>query len=106
MSVYLAKSLLTASLHLKLFSSDILKQAIQWHHFNHFIAPACKFSGLKDGRTGLQTVYLPGPVTHLLPMLGVLMKTLSHASAKAKTKRLMDFKFRTFNGRFEVTSRQ
>ena len=32
------------------------------------------------------------------------MKVLPHVSAKKKTKRLKGFKFRTFIGRFEVTS--
>ena len=44
-----------------------------------------------------------GPVTHLLSMLCVLMKILSNASAKKKTKRLKGFKFRSFIGRFQVT---
>ena len=39
-------------------------------------------------------------------MLCVLMKTLSYSSAKKKTKALIDFKFRTFIGRFQVTSGQ
>ena len=41
-----------------------------------------------------------GPVTHLLSMLCVLMKNLSHASATKETKRLKDFKIRTFIYRF------
>ena len=36
-------------------------------------------------------------------MLCVLMKILSNASAKKKTKRLKGFKFRSFIGRFQVT---
>ena len=35
-------------------------------------------------------------------MLRVLTKILSHASAEEKTKRLEDFKFRTFTGRFRL----
>ena len=38
-----------------------------------------------------------GPITHLPSMLCVLIKILSHASVKKKTKRLMGFEFRTFN---------
>ena len=47
-----------------------------------------------------------GPVTHLLSMLRVLTKILSHAGEeKKKTKNLKGFKFRTLiNGRFQVTS--
>ena len=56
--------------------------------FNPFTASASKISGLKDARTRLQRVYFPGPTTHLLLMLSILMKSLSHASAKKKTKRL------------------
>ena len=37
-------------------------------------------------------------------MLCVLMKILSHASKKKKTKRLKGFKFRTFMGRSQVTT--
>ena len=51
-------------------------------HINHFPAPACKISGLKDAQTHLQTVYFSSPVTHLLSMLYVLIKILSHANAK------------------------
>ena len=44
---------------------------------NPFTAPACKMSGPKAA------------------VLCVLMKILSHASAKKKTKRLKGFRFRT-----------
>ena len=37
-------------------------------------------------------------------MLYVLMKILSHASAKKKTKTFKGFKICTFTGRFQVTS--
>ena len=37
-------------------------------------------------------------------MVCVLMKILSHARAKKKTKRLKVFKFHSFNGRFQVIS--
>ena len=47
-----------------------------------------------------------GPVTHLLSMLWVLMKTISHASAKKKTKRVKRFKFGTFIDSFQVISWQ
>ena len=54
---------------------------------NPFVAPACKISGpLKDARTRQQTVLFSGPVRHLLSMLCVLVKILSHASTKQKTK--------------------
>ena len=43
------------------------------------------------------------PVTHLLSMPCVLVKILSHTSAKKKTKRLQGFKFHTFTGHFIVT---
>ena len=42
-----------------------------------------------------------GPVTHLLSVLRVWIKILSHAGAKKKTERLKDLKFRTFIGRFQ-----
>ena len=45
-----------------------------------------------------------GPIAHLLsvlPMLCVLMKILSYASAKKNTKMLKGFKFGTFIARFE-----
>ena len=45
-------------------------------------------------------------ITHLLSTLRVLMEVLSHTSVKKRTKRLTGLKFRTFNGRFQVTSRQ
>ena len=42
-------------------------------------------------------------LTHLLLMLCVSIKILSHASAKKETKRLKWFKFRAVIGRFQVT---
>ena len=48
-----------------------------------------------------------GSLTHLLSVLCVSMKILSHASAKKqKQKRLKGFKFPTFAGRFQVASWQ
>ena len=47
-----------------------------------------------------------GPVSHLLSMLRVLMKILSHTSAKKKAKRLKGFKFGAFIGRFQAASWQ
>ena len=45
----------------------------------------------------MQTVSLfSRPITHLLSMLCVLIKFLSHASAKKKTKRLKGSKFRSY----------
>ena len=71
--------------------------------FNSFAAHSVNFRGLLCTDAPSDSVF-SGPVTHLLLMLCVLMKILSHASAKTKTKRLKGFKFRTFNCRFEVTS--
>ena len=42
-----------------------------------------------------------GPIIHLLSVLRILMKILSHASAKKKTKGLKDVKFRILIGRFQ-----
>ena len=53
---------------------------------NPFTAPACKMSGPKAA------------------VLCVLMKILSHASAKKKTKRIKGFRFRTLIGRFLAMS--
>ena len=53
--------------------------------FNPFTALDCKIFGLKDARMHLQTVY-SGPITHLPSVLCILMKILSHASAKEKKK--------------------
>ena len=47
-----------------------------------------------------------GPITHLLSLLRVVMKVLSHASAKKKTKRLKGFKVRVCIGSFQVKSWQ
>ena len=46
------------------------------------------------------------PITYLPSRLCVMMKILSHASVKKKTKRLKGFRFRTFSGCFQVTSWQ
>ena len=61
---------------------------------NPFTAPDCKISGLKEPQTRLKNRIFSGPVTHLLSMLSVLMKVLSHACVKKKTKRFKVFKFR------------
>ena len=49
-----------------------------------------------------------GPITHLLSMLCVFTKILVQVSAKKQTKRRKNksFKFRTFIGRFQLTSWQ
>ena len=47
-------------------------------------------------------IIIISPITHLLSMLCVLMKIVSHASAKKKTERFKGFKFRTVIGRFQV----
>ena len=41
-----------------------------------------------------------GPIINLLSLLCVLMKILSHASAKKKTKRLKGFEFHIITGLF------
>ena len=69
---------------------------------NTFTAPVCKISRLKDARTCLQTVYFSGPSASLLSMLCILVKIISHARVKKKTKRLKGFKFHTFIGHFQV----
>ena len=57
-----------------------------------FTAPTCKMSGLKDAGTGLQNSIFYGPIAYLLSMLYVVIKVLSHASAKKEKKRLEGFK--------------
>ena len=55
----------------------------------------------------LQTVYFLVLFSHLHSMLRVLMKILSHASAKKKTKaKNKNFKFRILIGHFQGTSWQ
>ena len=53
---------------------------------NPFTAQACKVSGLKSAHTHLQTVYFPGPITHLPSLLCVLMPTLTYVMRKRKEK--------------------
>ena len=74
--------------------------------FNPFTAPACKISGLKEPRARLKTSIFSGPIILLLSVLCVLTEILSNAGAKKKAKRLKGFEFRTFIGRFQVTSWQ
>ena len=45
-----------------------------------------------------------GSVTHLLSVLCILPKILSHVSVKKKRKRLKGFRFHAFTGHFQVTS--
>jgi len=52
---------------------------------NPFTATACTISGLKNATTHLQTIF-SGHTAHLLSMLCILMKILSHASAKKEDK--------------------
>ena len=40
-------------------NDSCIKMGSDESHFNPFIAPACKISGLKDARTRLQRVYFP-----------------------------------------------
>ena len=68
---------------------------------NAYTGPARKISGLTDANS-----MFPGHITYLLSMLCVLRKTLSHAVAKRKIKRLKCLKFDTFICRLQVTSWQ
>ena len=68
---------------------------------NAYTGPARKISGLTDANS-----MFPGHITYLLSMLCVLRKTLSHAVAKRKIKRLKCLKFVTFICRLQVTSWQ
>ena len=61
---------------------------------------AVQFPGKRCTDALVKSIF-SGPTTHLL---SILMKLLSHVSAKKKTKRLKGFKFRTFIGRFQVTT--
>ena len=78
---------------------------------NDRVNPFTAVRSLKNLRAGSSTdtsadsIFF-GPVTHQLSesMLCVLVKTLSHFSAKKKTKRIKAFKFRIFMGRFQTTS--
>ena len=63
---------------------------------NPFTAPACKVSRLKEPQMRPQNSVFSSPITHLLSVISNLMKILSHASAKKKTKRLKVFKFHVF----------
>ena len=71
--------------------------------FNPFTAPACTISGLKGARMSLKNSLVSGLRTNLFSVLWVLMKTLSHAGAKKKTKRFQHFRLCTFIGCFQVT---
>ena len=74
--------------------------------FNPFTAPACQISRAERGRDVPADRVFSGPVTHRLSILCVLIKLLSHAKAKQKTKGLKGFEFCSFTGRFQVTSWQ
>ena len=67
---------------------------------NPFTAPACKTSGLKDSGHAPANSIISAPITHLLSVLYVVTKVLSHAIANEETKRRKDFQFGTF--RFTV----
>ena len=58
---------------------------------NPFTAQDGKISGLTNARTPLRNSVCSGPITHLLSVLCVWMKILSHASAEKKIKRLRTF---------------
>ena len=73
---------------------------------NPFIAPACKMSGLRNAGTCLQTAYFQSYNASTFSAARVLIKIVSYATAKKKTKRLKGFKFRAVIGRFKVTSWQ
>ena len=73
---------------------------------NPFTAAACEISGLKDAPDAAANSIFSGPVTHLLSVLCVLLKILSDAGAKKKTKSCKTSNSLNFIGRFQVTSRQ
>ena len=68
--------------------------------FNPFSAPACKIFRAERFPDARANSVFSDPTTRLLSMLCVLMKILSHATAKKKTKWLKGFIFCTFIGRF------
>ena len=68
--------------------------------------PPSLFQPAKDAQRRLKNSIVSGVITNLFSVLSVLMKILSHATAKKKTKRLKGLNFRTFIGRFQVTSWQ
>ena len=63
---------------------------------NPFTASACKLSGLKVHGHPANSLF-SGSISHLLSLLCVLIKILSHSSAKKKTEKLKGFDFRTFS---------
>ena len=74
------------------------QQTVTRKPLNPLLPQPVKISGLNDTRRHLQTNSIH--ITHLLSMACVLMKILSHASAKKKKKRFKGFKCRTFICRF------
>ena len=58
----------------------------------------------KRCRDTLANSVFSGPVSQLLSIPCILIKSLSHARAKIKTKWLKDFKFCTFIGHFQMPS--
>ena len=65
-----------------------------------------KFPGWKmQVRASKQSIFCSFNTSTFNAMCDV-MKVLSHVSAKKETKRLKGFKFRTFTGRFQMTSWQ
>ena len=89
------------SLYLKLFCHQKNDSCI-----NPFTTQACKKFRAERCTHAPENGIFSGPITDLLLMLCVSMKILSHASAKEKTERLKNAKFRTFNRRFQEASRQ
>ena len=73
--------------------------------FNPLTAPAskCNISELKSAHTLANSIF-SGPRTNVISILCVLMKILSRANTKKKTKRLKVFNFRTFIACFQMTS--
>ena len=63
---------------------------------NPFTAPSCKISGLKNARKRPKNSIFSVLITDLFSVLCVLIKILSHASAKKRPKGLKGLKFRTF----------
>ena len=77
------------------------KQMVLQSSFNPFtLCPSLTNFRAEKGTDAPAKRVVFGRMAHLLSMLRVLIKILSHARAKKKTKRLKDFKFRFFIGRF------
>ena len=69
--------------------------------FNLFPAPACEISWLKDARTRLRIIFSRSYNTSTF---SALRFDENPVTLKKETKRLKNLKFRSFIGRFQVTS--